>query len=135
MNNTNKRKHRCKEKLPPLNGGIDKRQITKKRIKNLNFQTKHATRQQACKAKMHRFDDLPTRTQLQTKVGAARKLPPLNGGIDKRQITKKQLKNKLAKQNTPHGNKPAKPKCTVLTTYRQEHNCKQKSAQQGSYRP
>ena len=28
---------------------------------------------------MHRFDDLPTRTQLQTKVGAARKLPPLNG--------------------------------------------------------
>ena len=79
MNNTNKRKHRCKEKLPPLNGGIDKRQITKKRIKNLNFQTKHATRQQACKAKMHRFDDLPTRTQLQTKVGAARKLPPLNG--------------------------------------------------------
>lgn len=28
---------------------------------------------------MHRFDDLPTGTQLQTKVGAARKLPPLNG--------------------------------------------------------
>ena len=67
---------------------------------------------------MHRFDDLPTGTQPQTKVGAGRKLLPLNGGIDKRQITKKQLKNKLAKQNTPHGNKPAKPKCTVLTTYR-----------------
>ena len=28
---------------------------------------------------MHRFDDLPTGTQLQTKVGAARKLPSLNG--------------------------------------------------------
>ena len=28
---------------------------------------------------MHRFDDLPTGTQLQTKVGAARKLLPLNG--------------------------------------------------------
>ena len=92
MNNTNKRKHRCKEKLPSLNGVNDKRQITKKQIKNLNFQTKHATRQQACKAKMHRFDDLPTGTQLQTKVGPERKLLPLNGVNDKRQITKKTTK-------------------------------------------
>lgn len=28
---------------------------------------------------MHRFDDLPTGTQLQTKVDAERKLPSLNG--------------------------------------------------------
>ena len=91
MNNTNKRKHRCKEKLPSLNGVNDKRRITKT-PKNLNFQTKHATRQQACKAKMHRLGKLPTETQLQTKVGTERKLPPLNGVIDKRQITKKTTK-------------------------------------------
>ena len=77
---------------------------------------------------MHRFEG----TQLQTKVGAARKLPPLNEcNLRKTEYTK----IKLAKQNTPHGNKPAKPKCTVLTTYRQEHNCKQKSAQKESCRP
>lgn len=40
---------------------------------------------------MHRFDDLPTRTQLQTKVGAARKLPPLNG------VTKTNCKKKAVR--------------------------------------